>query len=89
VGSLNPPLYLGRQDWWEEVESKSSLGWQRMNLGWRLTLGHHKVRRQSGAGSVRTVLSMVKPMQPSVSNPPPNVSGSVCPSQEREESGEQ
>ena len=27
------------------------VGWQRMNLGWRLTLGHHKVRRRSGAGA--------------------------------------
>ena len=27
------------------------IGWQRMNLGRRITLGHHKVRRQSGAGS--------------------------------------
>ena len=56
------PEGSGRQKW-KKVMTKTGgkrlrvrvawngIEWQRMNLGWKLTLGHHKVRRQSGAGS--------------------------------------
>lgn len=47
----------GRPKWKAKIGGKrlksklDSTGWQRVNLGWKHTLGRHKVRRQSGSGS--------------------------------------
>ena len=45
---------VARKEWKVKMEEGrvdlDGIGWQIMNLGWKLTLGHHKVRRQSGSG---------------------------------------